>query len=74
MKGVTEFQDYLVEHEAERFARALVKKVTTYALGRSLEFTDEEAISKLTQRFIADDYNMKKLVVEIVQSRMFQSK
>ena len=74
VNGVAELQNYLMEHESQRFARALVKKMTTYALGRSLEFTDEEAISKLTQRFIADDYNMKKLLVEIVQSPMFQSK
>lgn len=72
--GIAEFQDYLLQHESERFARAFVKKVTTYALGRSLEFTDEEAVSKLTQQFMADDYSLKKLLVEIVQSPMFQSK
>ena len=74
VNGVAEFQNYLVKYESQRFAKALVKKMTTYALGRSLEFTDDAAISKLTQRFIADDYNMKKLLVEIVQSPMFQSK
>ena len=72
--GVAGFQKYMLEHESERFARALVSKVTTYALGRSLEFTDEEEISKLTRQFIADDYNMRKLLVEIVQSPLFQSK
>ena len=72
--GVAGFQKYMLEHESERFARALVSKVTTYALGRSLEFTDEEEITKLTSQFIADDYNMRKLLVEIVQSPLFQSK
>jgi hypothetical protein len=72
--GVAGFQKYMLEHESERFARALVSKVTTYALGRSLEFTDEEEISKLTRQFIADDYNMRNLLVEIVQSPLFQSK
>ncbi len=74
VQGVQEFQQYLIDQESERFARALVKKVTTYALGRTLEFTDEEAISGLTEQFIADDYSMKKLLVAIVQSEMFQSK
>ena len=74
VQGVQDFQQYLIDQESERFARALVKKVTTYALGRTLEFTDEEAISGLTEQFIADDYNMKKLLVTIVQSEMFQSK
>ena len=72
--GVAGFQKYMLEHESERFARALVSNVTTYALGRSLELTDEEEISKLTSQFIADDYNMRKLLVEIVQSPLFQSK
>ena len=72
--GVAGFQEYLMEHESERFARAFVRKVTTYALGRSLEFTDEAEVSNLTRQFIADDYNMRKLLVEIVQSPMFQSK
>ena len=74
VSGVAEFQKYLIENESERFARALVKKVTTYALGRTIEFTDEEAISELTKQFIADDYNMRKLMVRIVQSELFRSK
>ena len=74
VSGVADFQKYLIENESERFARALVKKVTTYALGRTIEFADEEAISELTKKFIADDYNMRKLMVGIVQSELFRSK
>lgn len=74
VRGVSELQKYMVEYESARFANALVRKLTTYALGRTLEFTDKEAISGLTRKFIADDYNMKKLMAAIVQSTLFQSK
>tara|TARA_B100000676_G_scaffold291547_1_gene326217 strand:- start:13920 stop:16313 length:2394 start_codon:yes stop_codon:yes gene_type:complete len=74
VSGVAEFQKYLIENESERFARALVKKMTTYALGRTIEFTDEEAISELTKQFIVDDYNMRKLMIGIVHSELFRSK
>ncbi len=72
--GVVDFQKYMIEHESERFARALVKKLTTYALGRTLEFTDEAEVSELTTQFINNQYNLKKLMIAIVQSSLFQSK
>jgi hypothetical protein len=73
ISGITELQQYLVERQSIRFARALVTKTLTYALGRSLEWTDNKTIDRLTAQFISDNYNIRKLLVAIVQTESFKT-
>ena len=56
------------------FAVNLVRRLLTYALGRSLEFTDDETVDKLTKQFIANDYKLADLIVAIVQCEQFRTK
>jgi hypothetical protein len=49
----------------------MVAKMTTYALGRSLEFTDEEAITRLAEEFKKRDYRLDNLIHSIVGSKLF---
>ena len=71
--GVSEMQEYLVEKQRTRFARAMVTKILTYALGRTLEWTDNKTVDKLTAQFISDNYNIRKLLVAIVQTEAFKT-
>jgi hypothetical protein len=73
ISGSMELQRYLVERQSARFARALVTKTLTYALGRTLEWTDNRIVDKLTAQFISDDYNIRKLLVAIVQTDAFKT-
>ncbi len=72
--GMDDLKGYLMEERKEQFARALVTKLLTYALGRSLELTDEEAVDKLTEDLISHDYQLHRLVQEVVASDAFLTK
>ena len=65
---------YLVEVQGKAFARALVRRLLTYSLGRSLEYTDREAVDTLAAGFIKSDYRLRELIVAISVSRPFISK
>jgi len=73
ISGIMELQQYLVDRQSTRFARALVTKTLTYALGRSLEWTDNKTVDRLTAQFISDNYNIRKLLVAIVQTESFKT-
>ncbi len=74
VNGIDELKAYLVQHKSEEFARSLVKHLLSYALGRSLEFTDRETIDELTRDFVENDFKLSHLIVAIVRSDAFQSK
>ncbi|HIG28154.1 MAG TPA: DUF1592 domain-containing protein [Verrucomicrobiales bacterium] len=71
INGVNELKAYLLKEKKDKFARAMVAKMTTYALGRSLEFTDEEAITRLAEKFKKRDYRLDNLIHSIVGSKLF---
>lgn len=72
--GISGLKAYLKEHRREQFARAFVSKVLTYALGRSLEFSDETLVSDLTNQFLKNKLRVRDLLAAIVQQPDFQSK
>jgi len=45
--------------------------LTTYALGRYLEFTDDKIVDDLTARFQEQGYRLDKLIQSIVASELF---
>ena len=72
--GLEALKDHLLMHEKKRFARALVAKLLSYALGRSLELSDEPDIESLAKQFEDSDFRMSHLILAIVQSEPFQHK
>ncbi len=74
VNGIHELRGYLLEHREEQFARALVSKLLTYALGRSLKFSDQSVIDILTKDFLKNDLRLADLVESIAVSVMFQTK
>ena len=59
------------QQRREQFARALVSKLLTYALGRSLELEDEPLIDELSANFAENNYRLPDLMKNIVTSRTF---
>jgi hypothetical protein len=46
----------------------------TYALGRSLELTDNKEVTEITEKFISRGHKLRDLIVSIVQSDAFTTK
>lgn len=72
--GVESLKEYLLTQRANEFARSLVTRLATYALGRRLELTDQTTIDRLTKEFSADDYRIRGLIRDIVTSDLFLTK
>ena len=72
--GAESLRRYLVKEKGDEFGETLVRHLMTYALGRSLELTDEDEIADLTKEFMKDDYRLRSLVHRIVSSEAFNTK
>ena len=72
--GFTSLKKHLVEHRQDQFSRAIVKRLLTYALGRSLELSDEPLIDDLRNEFESDGLVLRQLIHSIVLSKAFQTK
>ena len=74
INGLDELKVYLRENRRELFARAVVRRLATYALGRSLDFGDRKTIDELTTVFIESDFRLNQLIVALVKSDSFLTK
>jgi hypothetical protein len=62
----------ILKDKKDLVARNLAEKLTTYALGRGLEYYDERAIRKILGDVARAEYRFSSLVVSIVQSDPFR--
>jgi hypothetical protein len=69
--GPVELQQIL-RGKSELFSRCLAEKMTTYAIGRGLEYYDKPAIDRLVSALPKSDYRFSSLVIGIVQSDPFR--
>jgi hypothetical protein len=74
ISGVDALKRHLLNHDRQRFSRALVTKLMAYGLGRSLEFSDIDTIDRLAKQFNENEFRLSDLIVAIVQSDEFQDK
>ena len=72
--GVEALSRYLLEEQDSRFGRALASKLLAYALGRSLERSDEDAVDEIASRFEQADFRLRDLCTIIVTSDFFRSR
>jgi len=70
----TEFKAALLNTDADRFVRALTEQLLTYALGRSLEFTDAGAVDVLIKELRARKGGLRDFVHLIVENPLFTRK
>jgi hypothetical protein len=74
VKGSKELVAYLLKNQKDKFAQAFCKHVLTFALSRSLEWTDQPLVDQLAADFQANGYKMDRLISKIVQSDAFKTK
>jgi mono/diheme cytochrome c family protein len=74
LDGFDDLKQYLIANRQELFARAVVKRLTAYALGRSLDEGDLDTVQKLQLHLIKSEYRLKSLIVALVKSDAFQTK
>ncbi|MDG1510076.1 MAG: DUF1592 domain-containing protein [Mariniblastus sp.] len=74
ISGAADLKNYLLQHRSKRFAQTIATQITSYAIGRSVEFADKPNIESITNTFIESDYRLQALIQRIVQDPLFQSK
>ena len=74
LRGAESLKQYLINHRSEDFSRALVTRLSIYALGRDIQLSDEDLLDDLTNDFIRRDYRILGLIKGIVSSDAFRTK
>lgn len=64
----------LISHRHDDLVRQVVEKMLAYALGRQLEYYDEQAVRKIIGSLEADEFRFQTLLREIVTSYPFRYK
>ncbi|MBT4694769.1 MAG: DUF1592 domain-containing protein [Planctomycetaceae bacterium] len=73
LAGMDGLKRYLLTDRQDQFARAMVHKMTAYALGRPLSFGDRAEIDGLTAQFRTANDQLGDLVHLIIGSQIFNS-
>ncbi len=74
LAGMEGLKRYLLAERQDQFARAMVDKMTSYALGRPLTFSDHAEIEALTVQFRKKEDRLRDLIHLIICSSIFNSK
>ena len=74
LAGMDGLKRYVLMDRQDQFARALVHKLTAYALGRPLSFADHAAINSITVQFRKRGDRLGDLVRLIIGSELFHAK
>jgi hypothetical protein len=72
LEGPDILKDYIADEYGDEFARSLLVRMLTYALGRPLELVDQRPVHELTEQFAARGYRMLDLIQLIVSSELFR--
>ncbi len=74
LDGVGSMKDYLLSKRQDQFARAMVHKLSSYALGRPMSFSDRGEIDKMTRALREKGDGLNDLVSIIIESKLFRTK
>ncbi len=72
-QGPAELKMLLLTEKA-RIARNFSARMLSYALGRSVLFTDEPALQRLDQTLLTTNFNPEDFIIELVKSYSFRMK
>jgi hypothetical protein len=73
LAGMDGLKRFLLEHRQDQFVRAMVHKMTTYALGRPLTFADRSSIDEITADVRMHGDGLATMIQVIVTSDLFLS-
>ncbi len=71
LDGPDKLKELLACEYGDQFARSLMRRLLTYALGRSLDLRDQKAVKELDKKFAADGYRMRDMIQLVVSSELF---
>ncbi len=72
-KGVPEFGEYLVKERATDFRKTLTQKFVGYALGRSLQLSDQPLLEELQNDLAKNNDDMTKIIERVILSPQFRT-
>ncbi len=72
-RGVPEFGEYLAKHRSREFAKTLCQKFLGYALGRSLQLSDQELLERMQAELESNGYRLAKLFELVATSPQFRT-
>ncbi|MDA7888762.1 DUF1588 domain-containing protein, partial [Akkermansiaceae bacterium] len=72
-KNVTELKTILLQHQDE-LAHELVESVLAYALGRTVEFSDDDDVEEILAKLKPQNYPLRILIREVALSPLFKRK
>ena len=71
--GVPEFAQYLAAERSDDFTKTLGRKFLGYALGRSLQFSDQPLLDTMQAKLKENDYRFATLFETVVTSPQFRN-
>ena len=74
LDGVAGLKSYLMADRQDQFAKAMVHKLSTYALGRPMSFADRGEIDKMADELKKRGNGLHDLVSIIIRSNLFSQK
>lgn len=74
LEGMDGLKRFLLQNRQDQFVRAMVHKLTTYALGRPLTFSDHAGIDNVTADVRKQGDGLATMVRLLVTSELFQAK
>ncbi|MBA62856.1 MAG: hypothetical protein CMJ76_10880 [Planctomycetaceae bacterium] len=74
LNGMDGLKRFLLQNRQDQFTRAMVYKLTTFALGRPLTFGDHSSIDRITAEVRKKGDGLATMITLIVASDLFRSK
>lgn len=72
-QDVTDYKRLLLD-DRDQISRNLTQRMLVYATGADIQFADREVVEQIVDRLRGDNYGLRTLVHEVVQSRIFLMK
>jgi len=72
--GASGLKDYLMADRQQQFAKAMVHKMSTYALGRPMSFSDRAEIDKMATELRKRGDGLRDLISIVIHSDLFHQK
>lgn len=70
-KGVDSLKEYIRDHREKDFVNNLCQKLLAFALGRSLQLSDEPLAEQMRKSFVASGHRFSALIESVVVSPQF---
>ena len=70
--GYEGLRNYLLTDRRDTFVRQFCRKLLGYALGRSVQLSDEPLLDEIQTHLAADGYRVNRALEAIVSSRQFR--